>query len=441
MLRLTPLEPWIAQKIKSGNAPLTRAAIEAYQLERLRNVTAMAIEKSSFYRRRLAAVDPAGFHDLADFQRLPFTTGDDLREEGIRFLCVSQSDIARVVTLDTSGTTGKPKRCYFTRPDQDLTIDFFGIGMSTLVGIGDRVLILLPCELAGSVGDLLQAGLQRRGITAIKHGPVSDPFETLSRMDEEKITALVGVPVQVLALARLWQEAADPKCSPPKNILLSTDYVPEAVVTVLKEIWDCEVYNHYGMTEMGLGGGVSCGAQTGYHLREADFFFEIVDPKSGAVLPDGESGEVVLSTLTRQGMPFIRYRTGDLSRFIPEPCPCGTILKTMEFLRLRISGIHPLDAESLSICDLDEALFPLAGLIDYSASLYDEADHVLLCLDIRFLPGKGLPEDQICQAVEHIPAVRASIQSGRLRIRIDRSDTLPPELGKMKKRTINVYGR
>ena len=92
------------------------------------------------------------------------------------------------------------------------------------------------------------------------------------------------------------------------------------------------------MTEMGLGGGVECQARRGYHLREADLYFEIVHPQTGEPVTEGETGEIVFTTLTRQGMPLIRYRTGDLSRFIPGQCPCGTTLRTLEKVTRRLSG-------------------------------------------------------------------------------------------------------
>ncbi len=98
------------------------------------------------------------------------------------------------------------------------------------------------------------------------------------------------------------------------------------------------MFNHYGMTEMGLGGGVDCRALTGYHLREADLYFEIVDPVDGRPLPDGEPGEVVFTTLTRRGMPLIRYRTGDLARFLPGSCPCGTVLRRLDHVQGRLAG-------------------------------------------------------------------------------------------------------
>jgi phenylacetate-coenzyme A ligase PaaK-like adenylate-forming protein len=90
------------------------------------------------------------------------------------------------------------------------------------------------------------------------------------------------------------------------------------------------VYEHYGMTEMGLGGAMACEKRDGYHPREADLLFEIIDPCTGEVLPEGEYGEIVFTTLTRQAMPFIRYRTGDFSRWLPGLCGCGSILKRLD---------------------------------------------------------------------------------------------------------------
>jgi phenylacetate-coenzyme A ligase PaaK-like adenylate-forming protein len=123
------------------------------------------------------------------------------------------------------------------------------------------------------------------------------------------------------------------------------------------------------MTEMGLGGGVECEARRGYHLREADLYFEIIDPATGRVLPDGEYGEVVFTTLTRRGMPLVRYRTGDVSRFIPGKCSCGTHLKTLERITHRLAGRVFIGDRPLTMADLDEALFAIDGVLNFTATL------------------------------------------------------------------------
>ena len=205
-MKLTPLEPWISQKINSPQAELRRSDLEAYQLDRLRQVLQLVRSKSTFYRKHLANA-PERIEQLSDLDQFPFTSAEDLRREGLQFLTVSQSEIERVVTLDTSGTTGSPKRLYFTREDQELTIDFFRQGMSTFTGAGDRVMILLPYRTPGSVGDLLAKGLYRLGATPILFGPVQNPRDALAMMLAEKADVLVGVPTHVLAMAVFWQNA------------------------------------------------------------------------------------------------------------------------------------------------------------------------------------------------------------------------------------------
>ena len=180
---------------------------------------------------------------------------------------------------------------------------------------------------------MLARGLDRLGAVAISHGVVQEVWNTLDIMAQAKVDTLVGIPVQALALARFGNGKAA-----PRNVLLSTDHVPDAITHELRRIWGCEIFTHYGMTEMGYGGGVECQAHLGYHMREADLFFEIIDPATGKLAEKGKSGEVVFSSLTQRGMPLIRYRTGDISRFIPERCPCGTLLESMERVEGRIEG-------------------------------------------------------------------------------------------------------
>jgi phenylacetate-coenzyme A ligase PaaK-like adenylate-forming protein len=424
-VRLTPLEPWIAATIGADGPGLDRAQLQRHQLARLRSTVQLARERSPFYRDRLRDL-PIGPDTLQDVARYPFTTAADLAAHGPRMVCVSQDDVTRVVTtqeppeqlavLDTSGTTGAPKRLWFTGSDQELTIDFFRVGMSTFTDPGDRVLVLLPCERPGGVGDLLATALERLGARPIRHGVVQDVDATLALLREHRPDVAVGIPAQVLALAR-----RDPGLR-LKAVLLSTDHVPLSLTRAVEQAWHCRVFNHYGMTETGLGGGVECEARRGYHLREADLYVEIVEPDGALPVPDGEPGEVVVTTLTRTGMPLIRYRTGDLSRFIPGPCPCGSTLRTLERITRRAAGVvRTSTGAGLALAELDEVLFGLPGVLDFDASLRRGATGDTLELDVRVAAGPGAPQlapDTVAAAVNVIPALDPGSPSGAVGVRI-----------------------
>lgn len=418
-MKITPLDSWVAGRIgyPAGGPPLTRQAIEAWQLGRLRETVGLAASKSAFYRMHLLGVEDVRLSGLEDMARLPFTTAEDIRQNPLRFLCVSQDQINRVVTLPTSGTTGDPKRIYFTLEDRELTVDFFSHGMSTFTGPGDRVLILLPGERQASVGELLAESIGRLGALAIAHGPGKDPWSTLEVIERERVNTLVGLPVQALSLAR---HSPGGKTG-VRRTLLTADHVPDAITRELRATWGCEVFNHYGMTEMGYGGGVECEAHFGYHMREADLFFEIIDPDSGATVEEGKPGEIVFTTLTRRGMPLIRYRTGDLGRFIPERCPCGTLLKSMERVKQRLDGSVRLGSRGvLSMADLDESLFRLPGLLDFTALLTHETGMDRIHIEILAMDAQSAQlAKRVRSAIEALRAVQAAVMEGALRVSID----------------------
>ncbi|MFH1137339.1 MAG: AMP-binding protein [Pseudomonadota bacterium] len=418
MIKKTPVEAWVRSRMNlKPDDVLTREKLLEFQLRLLSETLAFARTASPFYRKKLAGRPEKPLEGPADLQALPFTTARDLREEHLQMLAVSRDRIARVVTLQTSGTTTLPKRVYFTNRDLEQNVDFFHHGITTLVEPGQKVLILMPGPAPGSVGDILARGLAEMKATGIVHGPVTDPSRTIEDIVNLEIDALVGLPTQVLSLCRHPRGLALPP-GRIKNVLLSADRASLAIINEISKTWNCRVFDHYGMTEMGLGGGVQCEALAGYHLRDAELLFEVVHPETGAPVPDGETGEVVFSTLVRRGMPLLRYRTGDLAAFIPTPCPCGGILRTLGRLQGRLNGAVMLAGKfPIDIIQLDEAFFKIPGIINFSAEITRKKDRDILRVQIFAEPGApaSLPS-RTAEAAAKIPAISQALAAGSLEL-------------------------
>lgn len=440
-MQTSTLQEWIGAKIVRSSASYSRSDLEAWQLERLQYTIGYVGKNSPFYRK-LFEPYPDALTSLEQLAQYPFTTAQDILADPARLVCVGQEEVQRIVTLPTSGTSGPSKRVYFTAEDQELTIDFFKVGMANLASVDDRVLILLPGERPGSVGDLLQIGLERLGCLALKNGPVDDEERVLRLMSDQRVNVLVGAPVDLHRLAR-WDEHFHLLLpGQMKSVLSSTDTLPLVIRANLQRIWGCKVFDHYGMTETGLGGGVECGAHRGYHLREADLLYEVIDPESGEHLPDGETGEVVVTTLTRAAMPLVRYRTGDLSRFYTDECPCGSFIRRLESIRGRVNaGIHNGECELRQV-DLDEALFQLPQVLDFTAGVSEDKGKKVLEIALEQAPGgSGGLSQQVMDALIAIPGIGTQISMEELLVRISSmtrcADSRP---GYMRKRVL-VNGR
>jgi phenylacetate-coenzyme A ligase PaaK-like adenylate-forming protein len=362
-LQRSPVEQFTQRK--TGIPDLTPETLMEWQLDRLRGALRYAVDRSSYYRRTLGYLNIAMIRSVKDLEGLPFTGDAPLRNSPAELLCVSQQEVARIVTLKTSGTEGPPKRVFFSRQDMEATISFFEYGMSAMVGAGRRVAVFMDGSRPDTVGDLLLRALKRIGVDTLVHGFIDDldsAVETAQQAD-----CFIGMPVQMLQLCK---EAPELR---PGAVLLSADYVPASIVEKLESLWKCPVLNHYGMTETGFGLGVQCLAKKGCHLRDTDFLIEIVDPHTGAQLPQGEFGEVVISSLKLRAMPLVRYRTGDISRILAPPCECGGVLPTLD----RVSGrVKNMDAGSVSIHRMDELLFGEPAVWDYRATVRDGLLHL-----------------------------------------------------------------
>jgi len=328
----SPLDPWLAARLSTPLCALSPATVRARQDDLLREAVRRALD-APFYRARLAGlVLPRALDDLAG---LPFTTSDDLREAGDALLCVADDAVARIVTLPTSGSTGAPKRLRFSDADIERTVDFFAVGMTTLCRPGDVVAIFMPGQRPDSVGDLLDRGLRRAGMQPVLLPPAASGAEHAARLADTGAQVFVATPTQAGAAAAAVLAGQGPAAR-PRACLLSAEATPPKTADKVRAAFGCEVFDHWGMTETGYGGGVECAAHHGFHLREADIHVEIVHPLTGAPLPDGQTGEVVVTTLAAEAMVLLRYRTGDAAAMLPPPCRCGSPLRRLGPVRGRI---------------------------------------------------------------------------------------------------------
>jgi phenylacetate-CoA ligase len=388
LLPRTPLDGWISGQISArpGELPLAPALLDQWQDEKKQALLRRLRAESPFYRSRLASI-PDGPCSHEQWQALPLTSADDLRRHGPDMLCVSCGEVSRVTTLPTSGTSGPPKRMCFTRTDLERTVDFFHHGMSTFTQPGQTILVCMPGDRPDSIGDLLRQALSRLGCRAVLHGLAPDPLAALRSVVDARADVIVGLPVQVLAMARHPESALGRRL---RAVLLSADHVAQAVRQAVEQAFDCPVFAHWGMTETGYGGGVECAAQQGYHLRGADLLVEIIDPDTGRVLPDGLHGEVVITTLTAQAMPLLRYRTGDLASLRTRPCACGSRLPRLGPILGRLRDQTQLgDGTILSLAELDEALLALPWLVNFQAVIRRDGWRRYLDLELLASPAAG----------------------------------------------------
>lgn len=422
---LTHLDSWLVHRMGwTGDGLPSPDDVRYWQMEQLRAVVKHARSNSPFYARTYAAVDVDGLRSSRDFSCLPMMTADDLRESPEQLLCVSQDDIARVVTLHSSGTTGLPKRVFHTQEDLEATVDYFDRGMRNLVVPGQTAFVLMPGERTGGVGRLLMEALSRSGARGVAHGVLEDAEAALEQLLAESASCIVGPAAHVNLLACVWEKLSLPK-GIVRSVLLCWDAAPKAVVRNLERIFGCRVFRHWGMIETGLGGAVECAPGSGMHLREADVYIEIVDPVSGRAVPDGQIGEMVVSTPLRRGMPLIRYRTGDIGRILPDQCACGSPMRRLDPRVIRTSDGISVGSGLLMLADLNETLYAVPGLGDFAAAFKGKT------LRVRVSGGAEI-RDRVQSALQAMPIV----VQGNLAIEIEMNNVAAPAVSGLGKRRI-----
>ena len=386
----SPLENMIIRE----TGAMERESIDKYKVEKIKETINYAKENSKFYKERLKEINTANINTLKDFISVPFTYPQELAESANNFLCVPQKYVSRIVTLKTSGTTSIfGKRIFFTDKDLNLTVNFFYEGFKAMLNASDRVMIMMPGETYGSVGNIIKKSLDLLNVKSFVYGVLKDCDDAGKFIENNSINSIVALPMQVMYLSKIKEGIFK---SSIEKLMLSADYTPEVLIKRFKEKYNIKVFTHYGLTETGYGCGVECECLNGYHIRENDIYLEIIDPVSSQALQDDSIGEIVITTFNREAMPLIRYRTGDYGSYKSKRCQCGTFLKTLERSKGRIDNKILINNRYIHISELDEFFFRYEPVLDYSLKSNDENIDAKIFLSQEFpdLPEKIKKEMQ-----------------------------------------------
>ena len=292
------------------------------QLAQIKKQFADLKERSPFYAKKFAGIDLADIQSQADFEKLPFSEKADLREAyPLGLAAVPQKDIVRIHS--SSGTTGTPVIIPYTRKDvEDWAIQFARCYEYAGVTNEDRVQIT-PGYGLWTAGIGFQAGAELLGAMAIPMGPGNTDKQLQFMVDMES-TVLTATASYALLLAEEIEKRGIRDQIKLKKLITGSERSGEKIRERIIDGLGVEFYDIYGLTEVyGPGIGINCQYGHGMHVWSDYVYLEIVDPETGELLPDGEWGEIVLTTLQKEGAPLIRFRTHDLSRIIPGECACG----------------------------------------------------------------------------------------------------------------------
>jgi phenylacetate-CoA ligase len=397
---------------------IARSDVEIYQAFKLRKTLQYAYEKSSFYREWFDAsgLRPEDICSPEDLSRLSFTEPRQLAEAPYRLLCVSQADIARPYNFVTSGTTGPRKRVFWSRADLERITDFMAAGIGTVATTKDVIHIILPDGRPYSQAELLREGVKKFGATPAVSAVDIGARELSNSIEEFHSTVIFGYARRLFRLSKELQSKEVLNERGVRVLFLAAEYLPDAMRKELEQIWNCRVHTHYGLTEMGLGVAVECSAGNGYHFNEADLLVEIVDPGTGVSVNPGEEGELVFTTLNREAMPLIRYRTHDISRLIVEPCSCGasTLLK-IDKVKKRLESIVKVgDGDEMYPALFDDVLFEVPGIIDYQVLVTRQDNNYRLDFKIEMIEEGEDRLTEIRNKLLAAPIVASNIAAGKM---------------------------
>ncbi len=360
---------------------LSREEMEELQLSRLKETVSRVYEKVPAYRQKMidAGIKPEDIKSLEDLKRLPFTNKKDLRDNyPFGLFTVPKKDLVRIHA--SSGTTGKPTVVGYTRKDMSIWTEC--VSRIACMGGATEEDVAQICfgygMFTGALG--LHFGLENIG-AAVAPTSSGNTQKQIMYMQDFETTLLVATPSYALHIGEaIRQMGLDPAKDLKVRIgLFGGEGMTEPMRQEMYKLWgpDMKVTQNYGMSEL-IGPGVSgeCLELCGMHINEDHFIPEIIDPETGEVLPPGSKGELVISCITKEALPLIRYRTKDISRLMYEPCKCGRTTVRMENLSGRSDDMLIIRGVNVFPTQIEEVLLKVPEIGAHYEILVDRKNHL-----------------------------------------------------------------
>ncbi len=414
---------------------LPRPELETLQLHRLRDTVHRVAQHVPFYRDQLNATGfgAENLRTLDDVRRLPFTTNADLRANyPTGLLALPRSEITRLHT--SSGTTGKPKALFFSRRDVDLAAELMARCLVMTGTTRDDILQNMMTYGLFTGALVMHYGAEKVGLLVIPAGPGNSERQLLL-MQDFRTTVIHTTPSYALYFADfLEQKGIDPRQDLAlRKAFIGAEAYTEETRHKIESALGVDAYNSYGLSEMnGPGVAFECAHKNGMHLWEDHFLVEIVHPETLEPVPDGEPGELVLTSLCREAMPILRYRTRDLTRILPEPCPCGRTHRRLSRIAGRADDMLIVRGVNFYPQQIERVLMGFSGLgRNYQIQL-SGIDELTVRVELAAAAFDGKVEHLMRLQEAVTDKIRSEIQV-RPKVELVSPGTLPVSEGKAKR--------
>lgn len=331
------------------------------QLEQIDSQIKRLIQTDSYYGKLYREKGIDGIDSQEEFENLPFSSKEDLRNAyplGIQ--AVPDEDVVRIHS--SSGTTGKPVIIPYTAKDVDDWALMFARCYET-AGITNKDRIqITPGYGLWTAGIGFQAGCEKLGAMAIPMGPGNTEKQLQMMMDLQTTVITATSSYALLLSEEIGRRGLKDKINLKKGVFGSERW-SNKMRTSIQESLGIELYDIYGLTEIyGPGIGINCNENSGIHYWDDYIYIEIIDPVTGKPVPDGEEGEIVITTLVKEGAPLIRFRTHDISRIIPGECPCGSKYPRIDIIKGRSDDMFKVHGVNMFPSQIEELLSNVDGV-------------------------------------------------------------------------------